>query len=145
MLVDNKLAIENGSGRKKYMSSLLRILICVGGAILLYNIRKANINRKITEKQSLYWIILGVVIISFGLFPKITNSIANLFSVDYPPSIIFAIFIMLMFYGVLNCYKTCADLNKKVQELAIQVSLLNEENYRLKKEIYSEDKNIFRD
>ena len=119
------------------MSILLRILVGIGGTVLLYNIREANIKRKITEAQSLYWVLMGFVIIGLGLFPNIIYFIANLFSVDYPPSIIFAIFIMLMIYGVLYCYKMGADLNSKIQELAIQVSLLNEENNRLKKEAHS--------
>lgn len=123
------------------MSISLRMLICIGGAILLYNIREANIKRKITEEQSLYWLVIGVVIIVIGLFPSIVEFIADLFSVGYPPAIVFAIFIMLMTYGVLYCYKTGADLNNKIQELAMQVALLNEENSRLKKEVYGVEKN----
>lgn len=123
------------------MSILLRILVVIGGTILLYSIRESNIKRKITEAQSLYWILMGFVIIGLGIFPNIVYFIANLFSVEYAPSIMFAIFIMLMIYGVLYCYKTGADLNNKIQELAIQVSLLNEENNRLGKEVHSVKEN----
>ncbi|MFA5528089.1 MAG: DUF2304 domain-containing protein [Peptostreptococcales bacterium] len=118
------------------MSILLRILVCIGGFILLIFVREANIKRKITERQSLFWIGMSLVIIGFGLFPNSVYFIADVFSVNYAPSIIFAIFIMMMTYGIFHTYKVGADLNDKIQELAIQVSLLNEENMKLKKEVH---------
>lgn len=115
------------------MSITLRILICITGMILIIMARRASIVRKMTEKQSLFWIIGGVIIIMFGLFPQLVYFISDLFAVEYPPSIIFAIAIILATYGIFNCYKTNAELTARVQELAMQVSLLNEENSRLRK------------
>lgn len=114
------------------MSILLRILIGVTGIILIRMARRASIVQKMTEKQSLFWIIGGAIIILFGLFPPLVYFISNLFSVEYPPSIIFSIAIIFAIYGIFNCYKTNAELSARVQELAMQVSLLNEENSHLK-------------
>lgn len=121
------------------MSVLLRSLICVTGIILIFMARKASIVRKMTEKQSLFWIIGGAIIILFGMIPRLVYFISELFAVDYPPSIIFAIAIILATYGIFNCYKTNAELTARVQELAMQVSLLNEENSHLKELIEEED------
>lgn len=123
------------------MSVLLRSLICVTGIILIFMARKASIVRKMTEKQSLFWIIGGAIIILFGMIPRLVYFISELFAVDYPPSIIFAIAIILATYGIFNCYKTNAELTARVQELAMQVSLLNEENSHLKELIEEEDLN----
>ncbi len=41
------------------MSVLLRIFICLSGLALIYMARKANIVRKMTERQSLFWIMGG--------------------------------------------------------------------------------------
>jgi hypothetical protein len=114
------------------MSVLLRIFICLSGLALIYMARKANIVRKMTERQSLFWIIGGLIIILFGLFPQLVYFISDSFSVEYPPSIIFAIAIILATYGIFSCYRTNAELSARVQELAMQVSLLNEENSHLK-------------
>ncbi len=114
------------------MSILLRIFIVITGLVLIYIARKASIDRKMTEKQSLFWIIGGVIIIFFGLIPQLVQFISDLFAVEYPPSIIFAIAIVLATYGIFSCYKTNAELTARVQELAMQVSLLNEENSHLK-------------
>ncbi|MDF2868972.1 MAG: hypothetical protein K0R05_547 [Anaerocolumna sp.] len=114
------------------MSVLLRIFICLSGLALIYMARKANIVRKMTERQSLFWIVGGLIIILFGLFPQLVYFISDSFSVEYPPSIIFAIAIILATYGIFSCYRTNAELSARVQELAMQVSLLNEENSHLK-------------
>lgn len=114
------------------MSVLLRIFICLSGLALISMARKANIVRKMTERQSLFWIIGGIIIILFGVFPQLVYFISDRFSVEYPPSIIFAIAILLATYGIFSCYRTNAELSARVQELAMQVSLLNEENSHLK-------------
>jgi Uncharacterized conserved protein (DUF2304). len=100
--------------------------------------RKANIVRKMTERQSIFWIMAGIIIILFGLIPQLVYLASDLFAVEYPPSIIFAIAIILATYGIFNCYQTNAELSARVQELAMQVSLLNEENSHLKKLIDNE-------
>ncbi len=114
------------------MSLLLQLFICASGLILIYMARKASVVRKMTEKQSLFWIMGGIIIIIFGLVPGLVYFISDQFSVQYPPSIIFAIAIILATYGIFNCYKANAELSARVQELAMQVSLLNEENSHLK-------------
>lgn len=123
------------------MSPMLRIAIMLSGVALIIMARRANIARKLTEKQSLFWIAGGLIIILFGLIPQLVYFISDLFSVEYPPSIIFAIAIVLATYGIFNCYKTNAELSARVQELAMQVSLLNEENTELKKSIKGEKLN----
>jgi len=64
--------------------------------------RKANIARKMTEKQSLFWIIGGMIIFTFGLIPKLVYFVSDIFSVEYPPSIIFAISIIFVLFGIFN-------------------------------------------
>jgi len=118
--------------KEESMSVSLRFLVCLAGVIFIYIARKANIARKLTEKQSLFWIIGGMIIFTFGMFPKLVYFVSDIFSVEYPPSIIFAISIILIFFGIFNCYKTNAELTVRVQELAMQISLLNDENSRLK-------------
>ncbi len=120
------------------MSIALRILVCISGVVLMFIARKANIARKMTERQSLFWILGGAIIILFGIIPRLVFIVSDFFSVDYPPSIIFAISIMLLFYGIFSCYKTNAELISKVQELAMQISLLNDENAELKNSIMKE-------
>jgi hypothetical protein len=105
---------------------------------LIVMARRASIARKMTEKQSLFWIAGGFIIILFGLLPALVYFISDQFSVEYPPSIIFAIAIILAIFGIFNCYKTNAELSARVQELAMQVSLLNEENNQFREQLKQE-------
>ncbi len=118
------------------MSILLRIFVVITGIVLISMARRASAARRMTEKQSLFWIAVGAVIILFGLVPQMVYLTANLFSVEYPPSIIFAIAGAMAAYGLFNCHNAIAELTSKVQELAMQVSLLNEENSHLKEIIH---------
>jgi len=114
------------------MSIPLRVFICLSGIGFIYISRKASIAKKMTEKQSLFWIFGGLFIFMFGLFPKLVFIISDIFSVEYPPSIIFTISFMFVFYGIFSCYKTNAKRTAQVNELAMQISLLNDENMQLK-------------
>lgn len=114
------------------MSVMLRIFVCISGMALIYMARKASIVRKMTERQSLFWIFGGGIIILFGLIPQLVFFVSKTFGVDYAPSIIFAIANVMAIFGIFNCYRTNAELTARVQELAMQVSLLNEESSHLK-------------
>lgn len=117
------------------MSNALRVLVCMAGIVLISLSRNASINKKMTEKQGLFWIVCGLIVFLFGFVPQLVFLVADLFYVDYAPSIMFTISIMFLFYGIFDCYKTNAELIAKVQELAMQTSLLNDENVKLKKKI----------
>lgn len=113
------------------MSVLLRIAICMAGILLIVMAVRSVVMREITEKQSLFWIFCGIVMFLFGLIPGIVVLIAAIFGVDYSPSIIYTIAIVLAMYGIFNCFQSIAGLHKRVQELAMHVSLLNQENSML--------------
>ena len=66
-----------------------------------------------------------------SLFPSIAYLIADVFGVDYVPSIFFAIAIILAMYGIFYCFKAITSLQNRVHELAMQVSILNQENAKL--------------
>lgn len=116
------------------MSILLRIFVCFSGIIQVYIALKAIVYRRMTEKLGLYWIFGGIIIFIFGLFPWLVFFVADKFSVDYPPSIIFAIAIIILFYGLFKSYQVNAELTAKVQEMAMQISLLNQEYSQMKEE-----------
>ncbi len=110
------------------MSVLLRIAICTASVLLIAMVVRSLVNREMTEKQSIFWFFCGIVVFVFGLFPSISGFIATIFGVEYIPSIIFTIAIVMAMYGIFNCFQSIAGLHKRVQELAMHVSLLNQEN-----------------
>lgn len=110
------------------MSIALRGVIFAAGLFLVLITLRSLIYRGFSEWQSLFWIFSGLVLMFIGLFPSFTYWIAKLFGVDYVPSIFFAIAIILTLYGIYYCFKAITKLQSRVQELAMQVALLNQEN-----------------
>lgn len=117
------------------MSFLLSLFVSIAGGFLIAIAFKSIIEREISERQSLFWIISGCVIVFFGIFPSLSGRLADFFGVVYAPSIIFAIALLMAMYGIFQCFRDIASLKKRQQELAMQVSLLNQENAVLLKEL----------
>ena len=114
------------------MSVLLRAFIFAAGLLLILITLRSLIRRGFSERQSLFWIFCGIVLMFISAFPTAAYLIADVFGVDYVPSIFFALAIILAMYGIFSNYKAISELQNRVQELAMQVSLLNQENKRLR-------------
>lgn len=110
------------------MSIVLRIAVFAAGILLLRSVLRDVITRKLREKQSLIWLFtcFGLVVVS--IFPGTAQLVANIFGVDYTPSIIFAMVLIVTIFGLYRSYQAINALEKKVDELARQVSLLNAES-----------------
>lgn len=115
------------------MSFTLRLFIVLAGlaleALVIHDLAK----QRMTEKQCLFWLFSGVILIFAGAIPELTFLVAKFFGVDYAPSIVFAIAILLAIYGIYRCFATNAALMHQMTELVEQVSLLRHEVEMLKK------------
>ena len=114
------------------MSILLRGFIFASGLLLILATLRSLVRRGLSEWQSLFWVFCGLVLILISLFPSVAYMIADVFNVAYVPSIFFAIAIILAMYGIFYCFKSITSLQNRVHELAMQVSLLNQENSRMR-------------
>ncbi len=114
------------------MSILLRGMIFASGLLLILATLRSLIRRGFSEWQSLFWIFSGAVLMLISLFPSIAYLLADVFGVDYVPSIFFAIAIILAMYGIFYCFKAITTLQNRMQELAMQVAILNQENDALR-------------
>lgn len=107
------------------MSVILRLAICLASLALISTTLRDLIRRKLTEKQCLFWFAVAAVMLLAGIVPDLPVVLASFFGVAYAPSIIFAIAIVAALFGIYNCYRTNADLIRRVNELSIQISILN--------------------
>lgn len=107
------------------MSWILRVFICLASLCLFYITIRDLVRRKLTEKSSLFWFFMAAIMLLIGIFPDLVFLVSNAFNVDYAPSIVFAIAIVAALFGIYTCYRTNADLTRRVNELSIQISILN--------------------
>jgi len=117
------------------MSILVNIFTIVTGIILILYVIKLMVNRKMTESQSVLWLIIGVAAIILGFFPSIITFIANLLGIWYPPTIVFLIAYIGLLFIVFKNTTAISIQSNQISELFMQIALLSMENEKLKEEL----------
>lgn len=119
------------------MSILINIITIGTGIFLIGLIIYLMVNKKMTESQSVLWIVIGIVTVIIGIFPTIINYLANKLGVWYAPSISFLIaYIGLLFVVLKNTVITSIHSNQ-INELLINIVLVNKENEKLREKLES--------
>jgi len=109
-------------------ATLLRILIIMGGILFLLITFLQFVKRRMTEEIGLLWSLFSVLMIVIGLLPD--NFMWN---GQFRTGVDVLLFGFVFFFLLLLWYLSIviSQLLRKNQELAIQVSLLNQENEQI--------------
>ena len=116
------------------MTISVQITIIGLGMLLLAAVILAAIQKKISESHALLWIVPCILII-LGIFPQMTYLLSSFFQTEYPPAIIFAFAIIILYLILFQCFKTLSVLTIKNKELASQCAILTKEVKKLKETI----------
>jgi len=109
-------------------------------AMVFYKLVKHQLN----ESNSILWLLIGVMTLVAGIFPQITDWLAGLVGIDYPPSLLFlGSIIIIMLISFKNSMYISRN-QEKISELATIMSILKEENKRLHSELAKMEKNRVR-
>lgn len=117
------------------MTLSVQITIICLGLLLLAAVIVAAIQKKISESHALLWIVPCILIILGGIFPQMTYLLSSFFQTEYPPAIIFAFAIIILYLILFQCFKTLSVLTIKNKELASQSAILKKEVENLKETI----------
>ncbi|MGN1157857.1 MAG: DUF2304 domain-containing protein [Agathobacter sp.] len=117
----------------------MNILVNVGtvlvGLFLIAIVIKLNVEKRMSESQSVLWLVIGAVAIILGIFPDLIPMIANALGIWYAPSILLLVvsigLILIAFFNSIVVSKNTSEIH----ELAIQIALLKEENKELKRKL----------
>lgn len=105
------------------MSTNLRLVILICGICFDLAIIRLLIKKKFNERASLIWLISAMIVFIVSMFPKTLDVIAKLAGVDYPPSILFLIAILIL---LLICFYHSVQismLNAQVKEIAQNIAI----------------------
>lgn len=108
--------------------TVLRVAAVVAGLLLWIINFSTYIKKKLTEKFTWLWTLFGFVLILSGLVPGMYDWIYTMNTTGYIAGGIIAL-LMVAYTFIIT--KDIADLKKKNRELAMHVSLLNQENERI--------------
>lgn len=103
-------------------------IIAVGiGLVLIILVTISMKKKQISDYQGILWLIVAVLIILLGAFPRIVRAVANLLGVWWAPSVLLFASTVLLAFIVFNHSKEISILKSQAAELAMQVSILKAE------------------
>lgn len=117
------------------MSIVVNLGAVFFGVVLMVIVIKLVMEKRMTEAQSVLWLFMGIVAIILGIVPEVIKIIAAALGIWYAPSILLLIacvvLLMIVFYNSIVISKNTME----IQELALQVALLKDENKELKEKL----------
>ena len=108
------------------------IFMIIAGAALIYSTMRLLVKRRMTEVNSILWFVIGLVTILAGCCPEIVTNLAAKLYIEYSPAFVFMAAILILLLIVFENTVMISDLTSQVQELAIQLSIMEEELARVK-------------
>lgn len=110
------------------MPLVLRIIMVVAGCLFLILNFVTYVKKNLTEKFTWMWTFFCVVMILSGIVPGLNRWSFQFNSWGY---LVLCIILVLIVQFIFIITKEIANLKKRNKELAMHVSLLNQENERI--------------
>lgn len=114
------------------MYRFIYLFMIFAGAALMYSTMRLVMKKKMTEINSILWFLIGFVTVLAGCFPKIVTWMADKLYIEYSPAFVFMAAILLLLLIVFENTIVISNLTDQVQEMAIELSIVEEELNRLK-------------
>lgn len=105
------------------MSGVLRLIIFLSGIVFTFSVIYLLVKKRISERTSLIWLLGAIIVFVFSVRPKLLDSIASAFGVDYPPTLLFLYSIMIVLFLCLIHSTQITVLNSQVKELTQQIAI----------------------
>ena len=107
------------------MMTIIRILMVGTGILFLVLAFWAYTRQKLNDSMALIWVFVSIALVITGAVPAVSKHLSE--------SLLIFMFIicLLLLFLLFNVSKAVSVLSMKNQELAMQVSLLNQENERI--------------
>lgn len=105
------------------LSDLLRMFVFAVGFAFSFYIVSLLVRKKISERHTLIWLIFVIVVVSLSIDPYILDLLARRIGVDYPPTLLFLVSMLLLMLVVLYQSIQISTLNEKVKELGQNMAL----------------------
>jgi hypothetical protein len=106
---------------------LLKILAVVGSVALLVVVVELIRRGRLKERYSLLWLLAGGLLLFLSLSRGILDSLARLFGIFYPPSLLFLLAFFFLLLITLHYSVALSGLAEKNKQLAQEVALLRRE------------------
>ena len=107
------------------MSIFLKITIFLLGVVFVLSVVRLLVIRKINERNSILWLGGSLVILVLSASPDLLDTIAGKAGVDYPPTLLFLLSILVILFILLYQSIQISILQEKCKELAQHLAIVN--------------------
>ena len=114
------------------MGIILRVFLCAEGVGIMFRILGALARRNMVEVYSVSWEFFAIFLILAGI---VIRPMSLERYIGWPFFWVLLCFVIIAIEGMFRITEHLSEFLRKSTELEMQVSLLNEENYRLKKRL----------
>jgi len=111
-----------------------RIFFIVLGVLFSAYIIRNTTRRRLLEKESFIWLLTIVVVIILGIFPEILDWTATLLHIQYGPSLLFLVSILVLAALLLRNSMITSSQQNKINSLAHKITLLEDEIHQFKQQ-----------
>lgn len=105
----------------------IQILAIVAGLFFILIILRAIMKGKLRTEYSFVWILMGLILMVFSVWPKSLEILAYYFGVYYAPSLIFIFFFFMIFIFLIHLSVVNSKQQEQIKKLAQEIALLKEE------------------
>ncbi|MCK5720025.1 MAG: DUF2304 domain-containing protein [Thiomargarita sp.] len=101
-------------------SAILGLLLA---SIILWLIRRDLLH----SHHALWWILIALMVMLLGIFPKMIDWLATILGVHYPPTLLFILGIGMILVKVISIDLHQSDIERKMRRLAQRLAILEQE------------------
>lgn len=83
--------------------------------------------KKLSIKESFWWVISGLLMLILSIFPKSIDSISDWLGISYPPALLFTICIVFLLFLNFRNGKRIEEQHLKIIELEQHIAILESE------------------
>lgn len=111
---------------EEYLFSKIQIFSIIGSLILMTGLVVLIRRKKLREEYSILWLAIFTVFILTAIFGEFLIGLSKMLGIFYPPATLFLLLIIGLFLLTLHFSIIISDLKKKINELSIKLTLLDE-------------------
>ena len=111
------------------MSPSLRIILLISAIIVALFLLRSVKRSKMRIEDTVFWIVLGVIILLFAIFPQIVTFFAGLLGIASEQNFVFMFFIFVLAARAFFNSRDNSDQETKLRELTQQIALERLDHY----------------
>jgi hypothetical protein len=96
-----------------------RIFFALLGLIFSVTVYNRVKKKKFSEKESIFWMAIALLMLVISIFPQIVDNITKLVNIVYPPSLLFLIGILFLILVVFRLTENISKLQENLLTLGL--------------------------